>query len=518
MVNGALVQAVAGADKHLAALQRVAGALARNAGQRRVLEEVLAILERELGLFRGTILLLSADGDGLDVEVVGDVAADDPHDLRYHKGEGVTGRVWETGEPIVIERIADVPEFRDRIHRRQRNGIDGFGFVCVPIVVAGAVLGTCAFDVPGGDVEVLNATVQTLTIVASMLAGDVVLRRRAMTRRHDGTLAARAVPEDRLRPPNIVGNSSAMQQVYRRIHQVAFADTTVLVRGETGTGKELVASAVHSLSPRRDGPLVQVNCAALNENLLESELFGHEKGAFTGALDVRIGRLEEADGGTLFLDEIGDISPNLQVRLLRVLQERAFQRVGSNKTVHVDVRVIAATNRDLEAAVASRAFREDLYYRVNIFPIVLPPLRERRDDILLLADHFVEKYARLMQKPVRRISTAAINMMFAYHWPGNVRELENCIQHAVLVADAGVIHGHTLPPTLQMPDVAESRDAGGLVARVAVLEKDMIIDALKRTDGNIAAAARDLGITSRMVRYKIQKLNIEYARLFKDAD
>ncbi|MBD3166084.1 AAA domain-containing protein, partial [bacterium] len=242
---------------------------------------------------------------------------------------------------------------------------------------------------------------------------------------------------------NIIGNSNEMQAVYQRIHQVARSETTVVIRGESGTGKELVASAIHYSSDRADKPFIKVNCAALSENLLESELFGHEKGAFTGALYQRAGRIEEAEGGTLFLDEIGDFSPAIQVKLLRVLQEREYERVGSNATVKADVRIIAATNRDLEADVEDGRFRQDLYYRINVFPIYIPALRDRREDILQLVDYFAAKYARQMGKDIHRISTEAINMMVAYHWPGNVRELENCIEHAVLLSNDGVVHGYS---------------------------------------------------------------------------
>ena len=252
-----------------------------------------------------------------------------------------------------------------------------------------------------------------------------------------------------------------------------------------------------------------MNCAALNESLLESELFGHEKGAFTGALNERVGRIAEAEGGTLFLDEIGDFSPTIQVKLLRVLQEREYERVGSNRTAKADVRILAATNKDLEEAVTAGEFRQDLYYRVNVFPVILPPLRERKDDILLLADYFVDKYAKKMEKTVSRISTPAINMMFSYHWPGNVRELENCIEHAVLLSNSGVIHGHNLPPTLQMPRQQEIASTGKLLDSVALLERDMITDALKSTRGNMAAAARQLGVTARIIRYKAKNLGID---------
>jgi Nif-specific regulatory protein len=357
-----------------------------------------------------------------------------------------------------------------------------------------------------------------LRIVASMIAYDVKSRRlEALQREHleSENLRLRSQLQEQFRPENIIGNSHAMREVYLKIHQVAPTDTTVVLSGESGTGKELAASAIHYSSRRSQKPFVKLNCAALGEGVLESELFGHEKGAFTGALFSRIGRIEEAEGGTLFLDEIGDFSPGIQVKLLRVLQEREFERVGSNQTLKADIRVIAATHQNLKERVEQGLFRLDLFYRISVFPIVLPPLRDRRDDVLLLADHFVRKYSQKMKKEVRRIGTPAINMMLAYHWPGNVRELENCIEYAVLLSSDGVIHGHNLPPTLQMPEVSELAMVGSLRARVELLERDMIMDALKATRGNVATAAQRLGITARMVRYKIKKLKIDYQQFFR---
>jgi Nif-specific regulatory protein len=321
--------------------------------------------------------------------------------------------------------------------------------------------------------------------------------------------------KEKFRPEHIIGDSDAMQEVFTKIHQVSGRSTAVLIRGESGTGKELVAAAVHFSDPNsQNKPFIKVNCAALSEHLLESELFGHEKGAFTGAYQTRIGRLEEAEGGTLFLDEIGDFSLAIQVKLLRVLQEKEFQRIGSNKSHKANLRIIAATNKDLEEAVRLGQFRQDLYCRINVFPILLPPLRKRKSDILLLANEFVKSFSHRMGKRIHRISTPAINMLTAYHWPGNVRELENCIEHAVLVSDDGVIHGRNLPPTLQVPDDSIEDIPGTLHACTAILESDMIVDALKRSKGNMSAAARELGITSRMIRYKIKNLRIDYNKLF----
>jgi Nif-specific regulatory protein len=318
--------------------------------------------------------------------------------------------------------------------------------------------------------------------------------------------------DDRYRPGNIIGNSNNMRRVYEQIAQVADSSATVLIRGESGTGKELVARAIHSSSARKDGPWVAVNCAALPENLIESELFGHEKGSFTGAAQQRKGRFELANGGTLFLDEIGDIAPAVQVRLLRVLQERAFERVGGHTPISTNVRIIAATSRNIEAFMEQGRFREDLYYRLNVFPIHIPPLRERKPDILLLADAFARKYSQAYGKPIARISTAAINMMMLYHWPGNVRELENCIERAVLTTTDQVVHGYNLPPSLQTSEETGTAlipaEGGSLQALLDAYEREIVIDALKRHRGNRAAAARHLQTTARIMNYAIRRLHI----------
>jgi len=303
-----------------------------------------------------------------------------------------------------------------------------------------------------------------------------------------------------------------MRQVYEHIAQVAHTNTTVLVRGESGTGKELIAHAIHYNSPRAQKPFIKVNCAALPETLIESELFGYEKGAFTGADALKKGRFELAQGGTLFLDEIGEMNVSTQVKLLRVLQEKEFERLGGTGTVRVNVRLIAGTNKDLEKAMAQGKFREDLYYRLNVFAIFVPPLRERKSDLLLLADHFLQKYAREHKKDIRRISTPAIDMLTAYHWPGNVRELENVIERAVLVCDTHVVHGHHLPPTLQTAQASGTVTTLSLSEAIAAYEKDIVLDALKTTRGNRAKAARLLSTTERIINYKVRKYGIDGKR------
>jgi Nif-specific regulatory protein len=504
-------------EKILNALCSIAQVLSGKSENRPAISAALEILERDLGMIRSTVLLLSPDRSELLVHALSDPLLPEHESVRYRKGEGIVGRVLDTGVSAIIPCISDEPQFEDRIHRRRDTGMDHLGFVCVPIILGNEVIGTLSTDLDCGAQETLGAARQVLCIVASMIANDIKVQREAQHARQAleaENLRLRSAVMDRFRPENIIGNSHSMRVVYERIRQVAASDTTVLIRGESGTGKELVASAIHYNGARAKQPFIKINCAALSEMLIESELFGHEKGSFTGALRDRIGRIEEAEGGTLFLDEIGEFSPSTQVLLLRVIQEREFQRVGSNRTRKADVRIITATNRDLEAAATAGQFRQDLYYRINVFPIFLPPLRERKDDLLLLADHLVRRYGQKLGKSIHRISTTAINMMLAYHWPGNVRELENCLEYAVLLSTDGVIHGHHLPPTLQTPDATQEPAQGMLRKRIDVLEKDAIIDALKRSEGNVAAAARDLGLTPRMVRYKIRKLRIDYRKFF----
>ena len=500
-------------EEGLRVLVEIARLLATQHGQRQMLAEVLKLLEERLSLIRGTIMLLSPDGSELIVAAAPDIPGHSQGQYRYRYGEGIIGRVVETGQPAIVPQVFEEPRFTNRLYQRQPETDADLGFVCVPISLGSEVVGTLSVDMAADDSEQLQERCRFLEIVASMIAYDVKSRRMEETQRQmleSENLRLRDALKERFRPESIIGNSHRMREVYLRIHQVASTSTTVLIRGEPGTGKELVASAVHYNSLRAAKPLVKVNCAALSDGLLESELFGHEKGAFAGALFSRIGRIEEAEGGTLFLDEIGDFSPAIQVKLLRVLQERELERAGGSRTIKTNVRIIAATSRDLEALVEAGSFRQDLYYRINVFSIVLPPLRDRRDDILLLADHFAARYAQKLGKDVRRISTQAINMMAAYHWPGNVRELENCIEYAVLLSRDNVIHGHNLPPTLQMPETVDKAQVDSLRHRVAVLEKDMIVDALKSCHGSVNASARQLNITTRMLRYKIKKLRIDY--------
>jgi Nif-specific regulatory protein len=351
-----------------------------------------------------------------------------------------------------------------------------------------------------------------LGIVASMIAQAVKVHRLIEAERRrlvEENAHLRQELEQRYDFSNIIGHSGPMKEVYEQLARVTRTDTMVLIRGESGTGKELIAHALHYNSPRAKKPLIKVSCAALPDTLIESELFGYEKGAFTGAQARKKGRFELADGGTLFLDEIGDVNLATQVKLLRVLQEREFERLGGTETIKVDVRLIAATNKNLEKAITEGSFREDLYYRLNVFTIFVPPLRERKPDLMALADHFFEKYAIKHGKNIKRISTPAIDMLMSYHWPGNVRELENAIERAVLVCDGQVIHAHHLPPTLQTAEASGTVMSLTLKEALVAYEKDLIQDALKTTRGNRAKAARLLNTTERIFNYRIKHYGVD---------
>ena len=312
---------------------------------------------------------------------------------------------------------------------------------------------------------------------------------------------------ERHRVEGIIGDSGRMQEVLSLVRRVAPSDATVLIRGESGTGKELIAKALHYASPRASGPLVKVNCAALAEGLLEAELFGHEKGAFTGAVASRKGRFELADSGSIFLDEIGDLPPHLQVKLLRVLQEREFERVGSSRPIKVDVRLLAATHRDLEMLVREGRFRDDLYYRINVVTILLPPLRERREDLPPLIECFVRAFAEKNGKTIRGLTAEAREALLRYDYPGNVRELENLIERAVVLTRDDVIGPEDLPLALGAPPPETGADAG-LVAAVEGLERRMIREALAKANGTQTRAAELLGISERVLRYKLRKYGL----------
>ncbi len=417
----------------------------------RTFHDALNVLAAHLGLDRAMIVMPVADEGRLGVHSsVGLTRLQEQRGAWKH-GEGVIGHVFASAMPVVVPDVAQAPEFIDRTGAF--GSADGrmMAFIVVPLKTDKAVVGVLAAqrEVRGG--ARLSDDQRILTMVATLLAQAASLH-EAVSDEHrrlqlETTRLQKALqrePRGRYTLDNVIGESKPMQQVFTEVHQAAPSRATVLLRGESGTGKEAIARAIHFLSPRKDAPFIKVNCAALTESLLESELFGHEKGAFTGAVGERKGRFELAHGGTLFLDEIGDVSPAFQAKLLRVLQEREFERVGGSKAVKVDVRLICATNRDLEKMVQRGEYRADLYYRINVVSITLPALRERRDDIPPLVAHFIDRYNKENRRRLA-VTPEAMKVLTSCYWPGNVRELENCIERTATMVRGDTIRDLAFP-------------------------------------------------------------------------
>lgn len=481
---------------------------------------LLQIMERHMQVLRGMVSLFNQNTGTIFIhEAIGLTPEEEERGI-YDLGEGITGKVVAEGKAIVVPRISDEPQFLNRARTRSLPAESDLSFICVPIMRGKKVFGTISaerlYDSPGA----LQQDVELLTLISGMIAPEVELylienESRPMLEREN--LRLREALKKQYMPQNIIGTSPPMRDVYSLIDRIAPTSTTVLLLGESGVGKELFAGALHFHSSRSSGPFIRFNCGAIPESLVESELFGHEKGSFTGALEQRNGRFEDADGGTIFLDEVGELSPAVQVKLLRVLQERSFERVGGNKTISVDIRIIAATNRDLEQMVADGGFRQDLYYRLNVFPVPIPPLRDRGSDIITLAEFFVRKYRELHGRSVKRISTPALDMLMSYTWPGNVRELENVIERAVILSDDEVLHGYNLPPSLQIGSYSNTEVLGNLETRLQSVEYEMIIEALKETRGNITRAGQILGLSKRMMGIRLEKYGIDYIKYRRGA-
>ncbi|MBN2009482.1 sigma 54-interacting transcriptional regulator [candidate division KSB1 bacterium] len=501
-------------QKVLSILTEINQAISRSMTLEDKLQATLRILQDQYKIKSGVVFLMNEDGKSLNMTAsIGyrtDIAK-----TKYRLGEGLTGRIAETGKPIVVPQVSKEPLFLNRLSSWDPKKDREQSFFGVPIMLDYKTLGVVSMSMTFNSRRDYDNTLKFLSLVASALLQPISVENIMKMERQkllDENVMLKQKLQEEFSFHNIIGNSHDMRDVYEQVAKVARTNTTVLIRGESGTGKELIAAAIHYNSLRGDKPFISVNCGAIPENLIESEFFGHEKGAFTGAVAQKKGRFELAAGGTIFLDEVGELSAMTQVKLLRVLQEQEFERVGGTETLRVDIRVIAATNANLEKMMNENRFREDLYYRLNVFSIFLPPLRERKSDILLLADHFMLKYGRQNGKSIRRISTPAIDMLMAYHWPGNVRELENCIERAVLMCEDQVIHSYHLPPTLQTAESSNTLARVSLKQAVESYEKELIQDTLKTTRGNKARAARMLDTTERIIGYKIRNYDIELSR------
>ena len=496
-----------------------------------VYTEVMKSLAEQMDLHCGTILLVREGNEVLKVAASYGLTDEQLGEIEVRIGEGVAGRVVETGEPRIIPDLSRETSRVETLGQRSRRSVAGTALICVPFVTAGRVVGALSVERSEPNENETQNDQRLLTIIASMIAQAHRINQMVRLEKEELIVENFYLREElkaKYKFDSIIGVSKAMHEVFETAAIVAKTKSSVLVRGETGTGKELVARATHYNSARANQPFISVNCAALSENLLESELFGHVKGSFTGAFADKKGRFEVADKGTLFLDEVGDMSPRLQVKLLRVLQEHEFERVGDTKTTEVDVRVIAATNRNLEEEIGLGNFREDLYFRLNVVPINIPPLRERPEDIPILIEHFLNIYNRENIKNVTQISKEVLDILMEYPWPGNVRELENCVERAVVMAKGSQFPYTALPFNLRgaKPRVGaegvelsiesavkqafveerrasegESRELFGKV--IGKAEKALIEEVLKDCEHVQTTAARSLGISRNTLHKKL---------------
>jgi len=522
----------------LEVLQDIAQIIGSSLELKWVFDRIMRVLAVHVKIARGRLVIMDEVTGQLRIEAAHGLTPETQRRGRYAIGEGITGQVYKTGEARVVADVRTEPVFLDRT-ADLRDREEQFCFLCLPITCEGRVIGVLSVDKEYVDEITLNSDFRLLTIVTTMIAQAVRIHgtvHREKTELIDELAELRKTMHDRYHFSNIVGSSSAMMEVFRTVDQVAGTRATVLLTGETGTGKELIAKAVHYNSDRKDKPFIRVNCGALSGELLESELFGHVKGAFTGAIADKIGRFGAANGGTIFLDEVTTMNVSLQVKLLRVLQEREFERVGDFRTVATDVRVVAAANVDLAEEVRAKRFRDDLYYRLNVVMIRLPPLRERREDVPLLIDHFLDKYNEENGKNLRKISRDVLNLLVRYPWPGNVRELENAVERAVvlsrdenftmdllplsiraLAAEGGV----TGPPAADLPadfvkqavrqamDEAYGEDGKSIWERVTQqVEQALIEEAMERCEGVKLKAADFLGINRNTLNKKYNELNL----------
>ncbi len=502
----------------LSTLYEIARRLGASVDPKATLSSVLEILSESMGMSRGTLTLLDPETKQLYIEFAHGLTPEERSRGIYRIGEGITGKVVESGEPIIVPDIGKEPLFLNRTRSRGDIKRENISFICVPVKVKGDTVGVLSVDRLFTDQSVsLDEDVRILTIIASLI-GQAITTAKMVEMEKKNLLKEKLTLQRELKSPyrfaNIVFVSDKMRDVLDSAWRVSQSKANVLLRGESGTGKELIARTIHYHSKRCDKAFISVNCAAIPDTLIESDLFGHVKGAFTGAVTEKKGRFEMADGGTLFLDEIGDIPPPMQVKLLRVLQERRFERVGSSKSITVDVRIIAATNRNLEEAVKEGKFREDLYYRLNVVPLRIPSLRERKEDIPPLVGHFLQLYNEENGREVK-ISNEALDTLLIHDWPGNVRELENCIERMIVMAKNDLIMTEDVPITIDT-NLSDSRsDESNLYGQAKTLdhtiedmEKERITEALKRAGYVQAKAARQLGITSRQIGYKIKKYGI----------
>ncbi|PKO91535.1 MAG: nif-specific transcriptional activator NifA [Betaproteobacteria bacterium HGW-Betaproteobacteria-1] len=530
-------QALESTNVSLITIYEIGKILSSSLELQKTLRQVLNVIASHLNMERGMVCA-SASPDSLRIIAAVGFSPEEMQRGQFYAGEGVTGRIFQMGIPAVIPDVSKEPLFLNRTGVMRRAENEAISFLGVPIKLGRECIGVLAFERKHSEkIRGFQDDLQLLTMVANLIGQSMRLNQQVATDREQLLQEKSRLQKElagKYSLENVIGNSKRMQEVFADVHMAAPGKSTILLRGESGTGKEVIARSIHFLSSRKDKPFIKVNCTALTESLLESELFGHEKGAFTGALQERKGRFEQAHGGTLFLDEIGDISPAFQVKLLRVLQEREFERVGGNKTIKVDVRLICATNRNLEEAVSSGDFRSDLYFRINVISIFLPPLRERRDDIPLLVENILARYNRENSARIG-ITPEAMHVLSNCHWPGNVRELENCVERFATMARSNLVREVDIPcqtnqclssalwkyqPKGQVIPIApvatepehhehhtEAEDIIDMPEHMS--ERDQLISAMEKSGWVQAKAARLLNLTPRQMGYALKKYHIE---------
>ncbi len=473
-------------EQELAVLEQISQILGSSLELEELFGEVMDVVAERLGMRRAALILKDESTGGLRMVAAIGLTPEEQARGQYAIGEGITGRVVATGESRVIEDVSRDPDFLDRTGVAGSLGEEhGSSFICVPVKMQRSVVGVISVFKPFEDRETLHADARLLSIISASLAQAIHIN-QLVKREKDQLLAENQRLRDDLRTKytfsNIIGHSPAMMDVLATIGQVASSRATVLLQGETGVGKELIAKAIHYNSPRRDQPFVRVHCGSLSESLLESELFGHVRGSFTGAVRDKVGRFEAAHGGTIFLDEIDAIPVQLQVKLLRVLQERELERVGDHRTRPVDIRVIAASHAELQEEVRKGQFRDDLYYRLSVVTLFLPPLRSRREDIPMLIDHFLDKYNRENDRCLKKISRELMNILLKYPWPGNVRELENAIERAVVLSSGEEFTEDLLPMQIRMfAEQGRDKEAAETVESLAKRLAEQGLDAYELT-------------------------------------
>jgi Nif-specific regulatory protein len=500
-----MAQSLATENRILSALLEVSKVLNSSFELERNLSRTMRVLGDFLEMERGSVFLFNQNTKELKIVAAHGLTKEQIERGKYRIGEGIVGRVLVKGSPMIIPNVGDEPLFLNKTG--SRIGKDGISFLCVPITFKGESIGVLSVDRIFKDKAItVNEDIRVLEIISSIIAQYVILWKHFRESEQERENLKFEL-KNKYSLPNIIGFSDKMQEVFEAVRRVSDSKATVILYGESGTGKELIAKAIHYMSPRSKGPFIKFNCASIPEGLLESELFGHERGAFTGAISTRKGKFELANAGTILLDEIGDLPVNLQPKILRVLQEREFERVGGEKTTKVDVRLLAATSRNLEELVLKAKFREDLYYRLNVVPIFMPPVRERKEDIPLLVEHFFKRYNTENKKNVS-ISPDALRTLVDYAWPGNVRELENTIERLVVMSDGKIIQSADLPINLRLQTPKELLQKESLKAGIEDIEKASILDALEKTGWIQAKAARIIGLTPRQIGYKIRKYQI----------